>query len=225
MNGEINIAGRKVPLWVIAVGVLGALGLFILTRITGGGGSKAEGEGEVGGDLDMANLSDQFSKALSQSNTANQKQIDALNAANAKQTTDFTKALADLKAYLEGKLNGGNPAGTPPASNVPYTPAVGPITPGSNTGGRTPGPDEKWVGIPDAIPAGVTLTKNAIGAIDVVFGNYTAMVRPSNGSMGGYAVSMPQYYGPTSSYPAQFKQGIQAAIHTFNPGFIGSYWD
>lgn len=224
MKGEINIGGRKIPLWVIAVGVLGALGLFILTRITGGGGSKPEGEGEVGGDLDMANLSDQFSKALSQSNAANQKQIDALNAANAKQTTDFTKALSDLKAYFESKLTGGNPTGGT-SSNVPYTPTVGPITPGSNTGGRTPGPDEKWVGIPQSIPAGVTLNKNAIGAIDVVYGNYTAMVRPSSGSYGGYAISMPQYYGPTSSYPLQFKQGIQAAIHALNPGFIGSYWD
>lgn len=230
MGGDIEIGGRRIPVWVIAAGVLGALGLFILTRITGGSKGNA---GEAEGDLDAANLSDQFQKAINQTNAALiannqqiQKQIDALTAANAKTNTDLTAALAkavsDIMGKISGGLGGGNPTGGT-SSNVTYSPEVGAITPGSHTGGRTPGPDEKWVGIPDTIPQGVTLTKLASGAIDVVYGNYSATVRPSPG--GGYATSMPQYYGPTSSYPTEFKQAIQAAIHILNPGFIGSYWD
>lgn len=144
MDGTIDIGGRKVPVWVIAAGVIGAVGLFILVRFTGG----AKGGGEdpaAGGDLAIADLADQFQKALNDQNAALissnsqiQKQIDTLTAANAKTNSDLTsaltKAIADLTAYINAHLSGGNPSGggggtTTPGGNTPvYTPTGNPIT-------------------------------------------------------------------------------------------------
>lgn len=113
MGGEINIGGRKIPVWVIAAGVLGALGLFILTRITGGGKSESD---SVEGNLDAANLATQFQEALNDSNSALQKQIDSLTAANASTNSTLSsainKAVTDLTTLINSKLTGGTPGGS-----------------------------------------------------------------------------------------------------------------
>lgn len=234
MKGEINIGGRKIPVWVIAAGILGALGLFILTRFTGGGKS----EQEVEGDLDAANLSDQFQKALDAqsnaliaSNSAIQKQIDTLTAANSKTNTDLTtaltKAIGDMTTYINSKLTGGSPTGggsttTPGGSPITYNPAVGPIV--NNTGGRTPGPDNRWLAIPQTLPAGVSLQQISSTAVlaKTPLGDILVTGSPTGA---GYHGTFPQSQAglAVGQMPDVIKQAYAAAIHALDPGFIGTY--
>jgi hypothetical protein len=188
-GGTIDIAGKKIPVMYIGLGLAGIVGLYLLTKFKGSGPS--------------ANVGDQ---SLNQA-------IGALNS----QIQQIANKVTTLEPV------GGTVPTTPaptPANAVVYNPSVGTIL--GNTGGRTPGPDSKWLGIPDKLPTGASLTWLNPTTIDVKYKDYTARVTGSP-TGAGYHASYGGYYGKPEEVPTEFKQSIQAAIHAMNPGFIGSY--
>lgn len=60
LGGEVNLGGRKIPIWVFAVAGIGALGLYIVTRKGGGGGGPSSGLASAQYDQAIATLSGQI---------------------------------------------------------------------------------------------------------------------------------------------------------------------
>lgn len=132
-QAAIQVGNRKIPIWVLAAGGLGAVGLFILTKIQGGG-SNQQGDGSALAMSDYGQqllaFQGQIGSQLGQFDAAIQQSIQQQTA----QQNAFTTAWQQFQQQILNMLHqsqsgGGTNGGDTNIPQVGFTPPTGnPIT-------------------------------------------------------------------------------------------------
>lgn len=230
MADEITIAGRKIPVWTILVGAGGAVLLFIITKMQGGGGQASSGLASAQYDQAIGTLNDQIQKLATQVTGLEQQ---GGGGSTAPGGTPGPVGGGNTFPFPPGVTGGptGNmvlqlgpkqQSAAVPGAGAPinYSPSVGVLT--NFTGGKTPGPASNWIPVPPALPTGVTLSQ--LNPFEVQANTPTGSFVVSASPLGlGYSGGPSWVTGGIATWDPITQNAYQAAIHALDPGYIGSY--